>query len=65
MYEQPKSLLTRLVEGAFLFALAAWLLRLGICYLGEIWVPLVILAVLGIASVIGIRLWKHYRDTHF
>lgn len=65
MYEQPKSLLTRFVEGAFLFALTAWLLKLGFCYLSKIWVPLVILAVLGIASVIGFRLWKHYKDTHF
>ena len=65
MYEPPRSLLTRLLEGAFLFALASWLVWLGIRFLGEVWVPLVILAVLGIASVIGIRLWKHYKDTHF
>jgi hypothetical protein len=65
MYEQPKSLLTRVVEAAFLFALAAWLVWLGIRFLGQVWVPLVILVVLTVAAVVGYRIWKHYKDTHF
>ena len=65
MYQPPKSFFTSLVEAAFLFALAAWLVRTGICLIQQVWVWIVVLVAIGVALVIAWRLYKHYRDTHF
>ena len=53
------------MEAAFLFALAAWLVRTGICLIQQVWVWIVVLVAIGVALVIAWRLYKHYRDTHF
>lgn len=65
MYQPPKSFFTSLVEAAFLFALAAWLVRTGICLIQQVWVWIVVLVVIAVALVIAWRLYKHYKDTHF
>ena len=65
MYIPPRGIFSRLVESAFLFALAAWLVRTGICLLRDVWVWIVILAALAILVSAGIRVYKHYKDTHF
>ena len=61
----PMGFFQRLVESAFLFALAAWLVRTGICFLQDVWGIIILL--LGIASVAVAlyRLWKHKKDTKF
>ena len=61
----PRSLLSRIVEAAFLFALAAWLVQRGVCLLLSVETPLlVIAAILAVVILLG-WLYKHYRDTHF
>ena len=54
-----------MVESAFLFALAAWLVRTGIQIVSQVWVPLVVLVVIVVALLIGGRIYRHYKDTHF
>jgi len=61
----PKSFFHRLVESAFLFALAAWLVRTGICFLQDVWGIIVLLLGLAAATVAAYRLWKHKKDTKF
>lgn len=58
MEHQPKKLITRILEFAGLFALSAFLLRLGVCYLKEIWWALLIIAILVIGGSFLYRLWK-------
>lgn len=65
MYYPPKGFFTRLVEAAFLFALAAWLVRVGICLIQQVWVWIVVLVVIAAVLMVAWRLYKHYKDTHF
>ena len=59
----PKSFFQRLVESAFLFALAAWLVRTGVCFLQDVWGIIILLLGLAAAGVALYRLWKHKKDT--
>lgn len=59
MDREPKKLITRILEFSALFALAAFLLRLAICYLQQIWVPLTIIGAVLIVIVIVYRIWKN------
>ena len=61
----PRSLLSRVVEGALLFLLAAWLVERGVCLLTSVKTPLLIIAAIIAAAVIGWHLYKRYRDSHF
>ena len=63
MYQLPKTFFQRLVESAFMFALAAWLVRTGICLLQEVWGIIILLLGLAAAGIAGYRLWKHRKDT--
>ena len=65
MYPIPKGFFERLVESAFLFALAAWLVRTGICFLQDVWGIIVLLLGLAAGAVALYRLWKHKKDTKF
>jgi len=65
MENQPKRLLERLLEAAIIFALAAFLIKLGICYLLCVWPYLVIIATLVIGGVIAYRIWKHKHDSNW
>jgi len=56
---RPKKLIIRILEFAGLFALSAFLIRLGVVYLREIWLALVIIGVVIGAAVIGYRVWKN------
>lgn len=60
-----KGYFTRLLEAAFLFALSAWLVRIGVGFIEDVWGWLILLVV--IAGVIRILylIRKHYKDTHF
>lgn len=59
MEYQPKKLITRILEFAAVFALSAFLLRLGVLYLKEIRWALLIIALLTAAAVVGYRIWKY------
>ena len=50
------------MEFCALLALSAFMLRLAVAYLLEIWVDLLIIVIIAIAGVIGWRVYKHYRD---
>ena len=64
MYVPPKGFFTKLVEAAALFAIAAWLVRVGVLLIQEVWVWLIVLA--GVVLVIRAlwKLYKHHKDTH-
>jgi hypothetical protein len=53
--KEPKKLIIRMFEFAGLLALSAFLLRLAVCYILEIWPVLVVLAVVTVGVVIGLR----------
>jgi hypothetical protein len=57
--EKPKKLITRMLEFAGLFALSAFLIRLGVRYILEIWWVLIILAIVTAGAIIGWRAWKN------
>lgn len=65
MYPPPKSFFTKLVEGALLFAVAAYLIRLGICMISSVWQPIVIITAVFIAAYAGVKIYAHYKNTHF
>ena len=59
MDREPKRLISRIMEYCALFALSAFLLRLGVAYLKDIWVVLaVIIGVVAVAVAIY-RIRKH------
>jgi fatty acid desaturase len=57
--ETPKNFIVRLLEGAAMFALACFLLKLGIALIQQIWWILLIIAVVVGGGVIAYRLWKN------
>ena len=59
MENQPKKFITRILEFAALFALSAFLFRLAVCYILQIWPVLIILAVVAAGAAIGYRAWKN------
>jgi hypothetical protein len=59
MENQPKKLIVRIMEAAVLFALSAFLIRLGVCYILEIWPVLLIIAAVTVGIVVGYRIWKN------
>lgn len=61
----PKSFFQRLVESAAMFALAAWLVRTGICLLAGVWGWVLLLVGLAVSAAVGYRFYKHYKDTRF
>jgi len=61
----PESFFQKLARGAFLFALACWLVRTGVCYLRSVWGWIILLTVIASAVTVIVKLRKHYRDTHF
>lgn len=65
MDNQPKRLLERLLEAAIIFALSAYLIKLGACYLTQVWPVIVILATLLIIGVIIYRYWKRKNDSNW
>ena len=60
--EPPKRLITRILEFAGLFALSAFLIRLGVYYLLEAWPYLLIISITVLVIVVGWRIYKHGRD---
>ena len=59
MNDQPKKFITSILEFAALFALSAFLIRLGVCYILQIWPVLLILTVAAAGITIGYHIWKN------
>ena len=59
MEREPKRLISRILECCALFALSAFLLKLGVAYLEDIWVVLAaIVGVIALAVIVH-RILKH------
>lgn len=64
MYVPPKGFFTRVFEAAILFAISAWLIKKGICFLSDVRVQ-IILGIAVFLAIKAIRVFrKHYKDTH-
>lgn len=61
--EPRRSLLARLLEAAVIIALSGFLIKLGIGFLADVWVGLVIIATAICLGVAGYRIYKFWRDT--
>ena len=61
--EPRRSLLARLLEAAVIIALSGFLIKLGIGFLADVWVGLVIIAVVSCLGGAGYRIYKFWRDT--
>lgn len=61
--EPRRSLLARLLEAAVIIALSGFLIKLGIGFLADVWVGLVIIAVVSCLGVAGYRIYKFWQDT--
>ena len=57
-----RGLLSRIVEGVVIFAILAFALKLGVDAIVSVKIPLLIIAVILCAAVIGYRVYKHKRD---
>lgn len=60
--EPPKKLITRIFETCFLLFLSALLIRWGVRMLMEIWLPLLLIAIIAAACVIGWRVYRYYHN---
>lgn len=63
MDREPKSWITKFLEIAIMFAIAAYLIRLGVCFLSQVWPAIVIIVTLILTGIIAYRLWKKKNDT--
>ena len=61
--EPRHGLLSRLLEAAVIIALSGFLIKLGISFLADVWVGLVIIAVVSCLGVAGYLIYKFWRDT--
>ena len=57
-----RGLLSRIVESVIIFAILAFALKLGVDTIVSVKIPLLIIAVIICAAVIGYRIYKHKRD---
>ena len=60
MDNQGKRLIARILEFAALFALSAYLLKLGVVYLCQIRVALIVIAVISGVVLVGYRIYKNH-----
>ena len=60
--DTDRGLLTRVIEGIIVFAVLGFALKLGVEALVSVKIPLLIIAIILCAAVIGYRIYKHKRD---
>lgn len=60
--DTERGLLARIVEGVIIFAVLSIALKLGVDAIVSVKIPLLIIAVILCAAVIGYRVYKHKRD---
>ena len=61
--DTERGLFARIAEDAILFAIACFLLKLGVGYLLTVKIPLIIIAAIAGIAVIGYRTWQ-WRKRH-
>ncbi len=61
-----RSLFTRLTEGVITFAICCFLLRLGVCWLLSVKIPLLVIAVTVGVAIISYRVyrWRKHHDDY-
>ena len=62
--EPRRSLLVRLLEAAAIIALSGFLIKLGIGFLTDVWVGLVLIPAAVCLGVAGYRIYKYWQDTY-
>lgn len=60
--EPPRNLISRILEAAFMLALAAFLIKTAVGWILEIWPVLLTIALIITAIIIGFRIWRHKHD---
>ncbi|MBQ9016129.1 MAG: hypothetical protein IJ109_08415 [Firmicutes bacterium] len=65
MDNQPRRWLERLLEAAIVLALSAYLIKLAVCFIMQVWPVLVIIATVVIAGVVAYRIWKRVHDSEW
>ncbi|NBI87810.1 hypothetical protein D3Z47_17095 [Lachnospiraceae bacterium] len=60
--EPPRNLITRILEAAFMLALAAFLIKTAVGWILEIWPVLLTIALIVTAIIIGFRIWRHKHN---
>lgn len=58
----PKNLITRMLEAAFMLAVSAFLIRTAACWILEVWPVLLTIALIITAIIAIYRIWKHKHD---
>jgi len=61
LQEKIKGAFVLVLEIALMFAAAMYLIKLGLCYLSQIWWVLLIIAAL---VIIGIFIWRWWKNRH-
>lgn len=61
MDNRPRRLIEVIFECCVMFAIGAWLLKLGVCYLYQIRWPLLIIGIIVLLAVIGVRIYRYRR----
>ncbi|WP_251390950.1 hypothetical protein [Mediterraneibacter agrestimuris] len=60
--EPPRNLITRILEAAFMLALAAFLIKTAVGWILEIWPVLFAIAMVIAVIIVIYRIWKHKHD---
>lgn len=58
-----KKWINRMIECAFIFFLAAYLIHVGACWLYSVWPVLAVIGIILIIVIIIYRIVKHKRDS--
>lgn len=56
---QPKSIISRILEFSVLLLLSAFIIRLAVCFIMEVWWELIIVALVVVGGLALYRIWKH------
>lgn len=61
-----RSLVSRLIEDAIVFVICCFLLRLGVCWLLSVKIPLLVIAVTVGVAIISYRVyrWRKHHDNY-
>ncbi len=60
-----KTFFEKVLESAALFALAAWLVRTGVCMIKSVWGWLILLSVVAGVIIVIVRIYKYYKGSKF
>lgn len=63
MDREPKSWIMKFLEASVMFVIAAYLIKLGVRFISQVWPVIVIIATLILTGIVIYRLWKRKNDT--